>query len=264
MRCDDAEVNAGLYNNRAAAHWHLRNYRSALFDCERALTFKANYPKARLRAAKSAFEIDKYDICIDHCQKLLETQPMDMEICGLLHSAKMQKVMKLRDERKRERKESKRNEEKEKVVKAVIERGIHVWKCEDPADMDVSKLEPTLPGSDDCMVYIEDGILKWPVLFMYPEYQMTDFVKDSPENVPLQYQLEQIFPAPWDQQKRYKIKKVNVYFEGYDKKPHLVDPTKNLGDILLMKYYELREGTPTFFVLPRGSIIERAFLKSHS
>lgn len=100
QKCDDAEINASLYNNRAAAHWHLKNYRSALYDSEKALSFNPSHSKARLRAAKAALEVAKYDTCIGHCQKLLEDKS-DKEITELLNSAKKKKLVMERDQRNR-------------------------------------------------------------------------------------------------------------------------------------------------------------------
>lgn len=263
VKCGDAETEASLYNNRAAAHFHLKNYRSSLSDCEKALTFNPNHTKARLRAAKSAYEVAKYDICIEHCQKYLEIEPDDNTVKALLNNAKKKKQMQERDQRKKEKIDSKKAEQKESIVKAIIDRGIRVSNCDDEDDIDLSKLEPSLPGAQDAVVHIEDGILKWPVLFLYPEYQMTDFIRGCPENVPLHNQLEQLFPAPWDEGNKYTPSSVNVYYEGYDKMPHVVDIVMKLGDLLLLKYFELKAGTPAFFILPRGSQVEARFLESY-
>ncbi|XP_013191744.2 DNA polymerase interacting tetratricopeptide repeat-containing, protein of 47 kDa [Amyelois transitella] len=263
VRCNDAEINASLYNNRAAAHWHLKNYRSALFDSEKALSFNPTYTKARVRAAKAAFEIANYDSCLEHCQRILEENKDDKEITDLINTAKKKKLIQQRDQRKKEKQDAKINEQRQQVLKAIIERGIRIVNCEDEDDIDLSKLEPSLPGAHDSIVHIEDGILKWPVLFLYPEYQMTDFVKACPENVPLLNQLEQLFPAPWDEKNKYSVDRVNVYYEGYDKMPHIVNPGDKLGDVLKSKYFELKAGTPAFFVLPRGSRIESRFLETY-
>ncbi|XP_028164251.1 tetratricopeptide repeat protein 4-like, partial [Ostrinia furnacalis] len=263
IKCDDAEINASLYNNRAASHWYLKNYRSALYDSEKALSFKPEHIKARVRAATTALQISNFDTCIQHCQKLLETQTKNKDIIELLNKAKKQKMIQERDERRKQKIDAKNNEQREGVVNAIIERGIRISNCEDEDDIDLSKLEPSLPGAQDSIVHIEDGILKWPVLFLYPEYQMTDFIKACPEDVPLLNQLEQVFPAPWDEENKYSCDTVNVYFEGYDKMPHVIDAKKKLGDLLVTKYFELKAGTPAFFILPRGSQIESRFLESY-
>ncbi|XP_072947965.1 DNA polymerase interacting tetratricopeptide repeat-containing, protein of 47 kDa isoform X2 [Epargyreus clarus] len=262
-KCDDAEMNASLYNNRAACNWFLKNYRTALFDSERALSFNPKHIKARLRAAKSAFEIAKYDTCIAHCQILYEEQPDNKEVVDLLNMARKRQKIQLRDQRKKDRDDKNKNEQREGVIKAIVQRGIKISKCDGKLDIDLGKLEPTLPGAQDAIVHIEDGILKWPVLFLYPEYQMTDFIRACPENVPLLYQLEQVFPAPWDKNDKYSCNSINVYFEGHDKMPHIIDPSKNLGELLVAKYFELKAGTPSFFVFPRGSTVEARFLESY-
>lgn len=256
-------MNASLYNNRAACQWHLKNYRSALFDSEKALSFNPEHVKARLRAAKSALEVAKYDTCIEHCEKLLESQSKDKEIIDLLNTAKRKKMIQERDQRKKEKLDTKNAEQKDGVLKAIIERKIKISKCDDEDDVDLSKLEPSLPGAQDAIVHIKDGILHWPILVLYPEYQMTDFVRACPENVSLVHQLHQLFPAPWDDDNKYGCERINVYFEGYDKMPHIVDTSKNLGDILVTKYFELKAGTPAFFILPRGSLVESRFLESY-
>lgn len=264
QRCDDKEMNASLYNNRAAAHWHLKNYRSALFDSEKALSFNADHSKARLRAAKSALEVAKYESCIQHCQLILGTQPQDKEVIELLATARKKRIVRERDQRKKERKVAKCDEQKEEVIKAIVKRGIKISNCDDEDDIDLSKLEPCLPGGhNNDIVHLVDGVLMWPLLFLYPEYQMTDFVRACPENGPLLNQLEQLFPAEWDKGNKYNCDTVNVYFEGYDKMPHIVDPKKNLGDLLKSKYFELKAGTPAFMILLRGSQIESRFLESY-
>ncbi|OWR47660.1 tetratricopeptide repeat protein 4 [Danaus plexippus plexippus] len=263
VRCDNAEINASLYNNRAAAHFHLKNYRSALYDSEKALSFNPGHEKSRLRAAKSALQISRFDTCIEHCQQLLEQKSSDKELSELMADAKKKKMVVARDERKKKKVEAKRSEQKDLVVKAVIQRGIKISKCEDEDDIDLSKLEPTLPGAQESIVHLENGILKWPVLFLYPEYQTSDFVKACPEDVPLIRQLEQLFPAPWDEAKTYNVRSINVYYEGSDKMPHVVDPKKNLGELLVAKYYELKAGTPAFFVMVRGSRAESRFIECY-
>ncbi|CAH2231912.1 DNA polymerase interacting tetratricopeptide repeat-containing, protein of 47 kDa [Pararge aegeria] len=263
VRCDDAEINASLYNNRAAAQFHLKNYRSALSDSERALSLKPDHAKARLRAAKSAFAIGKHDTCIEHCEKLLQTQTKDKDLIELVNLAKKKKFIQERDERKKNSTEAKKNAQKEAVIKAIVDRGIKISDCEDADDIDLSKLEPCIPGAQEAMVHLEGGVLKWPVLILYPEYQQTDFIRACPENVPLLCQLEQIFPAPWDEKNTYSIRKIRLYFEGSDSLPHLIDPTQNLGEILKMKHYVLKSGTPSFFCLLKGTKMERSYLESY-
>ncbi|GBP44062.1 Tetratricopeptide repeat protein 4 [Eumeta japonica] len=181
----------------------------------------------------------------------------------LLNLVKKKKHIQERDERKKSNIDQKKEKNKQMILNAIIERKIRISKCENADDIDLSHLEPSLPGAADALVNLENGILKWPVLFLYPEYQMTDFVRHCPENVALSCQLEQLFPAPWDEENKYHCETINVYFEGYDKLPHIVDTKKELGFLVVQKYFELKAGTPAFFVLPRGTAIEKRFLESY-
>ncbi|XP_052742817.1 DNA polymerase interacting tetratricopeptide repeat-containing, protein of 47 kDa [Bicyclus anynana] len=263
VRSDDAEINASLYNNRAAANFHLENYRTALHDSERALSFNPEHTKARLRAAKSALAISKFDTCIEHCEKILQKQPKDKESLDLIDAAKKKQTLKERDQRKKYVLDTKKQVKKNAVVQAIIDRGITIDEREDGGDIDLSMLEPCIPGAETDMVRLDNGILKWPILFLYPEYQQTDFIRACPENVPIILQLEQIFPAPWDDKNTYSTKTINIYYEGTDSKPHLVNLKKNLGDILVEKYYVLKAGTPSFFCLERGSRMEKSYLEAY-
>ncbi|XP_063387841.1 DNA polymerase interacting tetratricopeptide repeat-containing, protein of 47 kDa [Cydia fagiglandana] len=263
VRCEDAEMNAFLYNNRAAAQYHLKNYRSALADSERALSFKPDHAKARLRAAKCAFEIANYEKCIEHCNKLLEDNPSDAEATELISKTKKKILIQARDKRKQEKLEQVKRQQKDEVVKAILERGIRIANCDEEDDLDLSKLEPSMPGAHGNMVHLENGKLQWPVLLFYPEHLLTDFIVDCPEDVPLETQLAKVFPAPWDTQNQYGTDKVNVYSEGYNKLPHIIDISMDLGDILKMKYFEVKGGTPSFVVVPRGSQVEKKFLSGY-
>lgn len=93
-KCDNPEVLAVLYNNRSAAHFFIKNYRTALSDAQRALFHKPIYTKARWRAAQCAHELDKFDLCTQLCEELLEVDIDHKEAKALLHKNKMKKVSK--------------------------------------------------------------------------------------------------------------------------------------------------------------------------
>lgn len=256
VKCGDADVEASLYNNRAAAHWHLKNYRSCLIDSEKALALNPHHTKALVRAAKAAYEIAKYDICIQHCEKYLQVFPKDEEIVKLLDKAKREMKIQAMKKRKQERIDSVNAEKRDAILAAIAERGIRLGKCDREFEVDTT-------GKYDHMVQMKDGVLLWPCLFFFPEYSITDFVKLCSEYVPLSTQIEQLFPAPWDEKNKYKLETINVYYEGYDHKPHIVSPEKNLGEIIVQEYYEVTAGNCCFYILPRGTVIERNFLEKY-
>ena len=53
-------VNALLYCNRAAAQMALGKFDAAVQDCSKALGLKSKYPKALLRRARAAVQIQRF------------------------------------------------------------------------------------------------------------------------------------------------------------------------------------------------------------
>lgn len=58
--------------------------------------------------------------------------------------------------------------------------------------------------------------LHFPVLLLYEEFMVTDFVQDFPEDDTLATQLRPIFndQAPWDEEGVYRMDTIEVYFEA--------------------------------------------------
>ena len=68
------------------------------------------------------------------------------------------------------------------------------------------------------------GKLHFPVLIIYDEFMVTDFIQDWPEDAKLNVQLRELFndQAPWDQEGIYRMDTIEVYFEADMTKP--LDP----------------------------------------
>ncbi|KEG14869.1 small glutamine-rich tetratricopeptide repeat protein [Trypanosoma grayi] len=64
-----------FFANRAAAHTHLKDYRSALLDCERAIAIDPNYPKGYARMGTVFFYQEKYSSAVDAFTKACELDP---------------------------------------------------------------------------------------------------------------------------------------------------------------------------------------------
>ncbi|KAG9471813.1 hypothetical protein GDO78_022666 [Eleutherodactylus coqui] len=143
--CKDVELNAVLYTNRAAAQFHLGNYRSSLNDSIAARKQKPDHLKAVIRGNRAAE----------------------------------------RDARKLKQAEKKKQAEKDSLFLAIKDRGIKLLEKSKKGDEDedeetsgtvlndISSSE-NVPGSQ--VVLDENGRLHWPVLFFYPEHSQTDFI----------------------------------------------------------------------------------------
>lgn len=70
----DAE-NAIYFANRAAAHIHLKDFSSAVIDCERAVVINPNYSKAYFRLGTALFYQENYSRAVDSFSKACELDP---------------------------------------------------------------------------------------------------------------------------------------------------------------------------------------------
>ena len=61
----------------------------------------------------------------------------------------------------------------------------------------------------------DDGVLNWPVMFVYPEYGQTDFIQAFAEDVTLGSMLTEMFQErpPWDQEGKYKPEQMTLWIE---------------------------------------------------
>lgn len=175
IKCNDNEINATLLNNRSAAHYFLKNYRSSLRDCELALKLKSDYQKPLIRAAHCCYEIQQYDKCTDYCDRILNKQKNNKEILELRQKAVKAAKLKERDGRIKERDAKKTLEQQKELLETIA--------CRTGKRIDLSELQPVLPQLEQHHVHLnEEKRLVWPVAFMYPEYKIMDFVQEFCED----------------------------------------------------------------------------------
>ncbi|CAG8497278.1 16244_t:CDS:2 [Acaulospora colombiana] len=117
-----------------------------------------------------------------------------------------------------------------------------------------------------------EGQLIWPVVFLYPEYQETDFIAEFNEGNTFQDHLDVMFenPAPWDTLHKYTPDKVQIYYEyiwttGNEVKPKLLKIGKNciLKEVLSHQKYVVKNGIPNFIVLSNEGEFKEEFLSRY-
>ena len=267
IKCKDADLTAQLYNNRAAAHFMLKNYRSSLNDSKQALKLKPNYPKALNRAATCCFHVKDYDQCIDLCDQFLDHSPTDKTILELKSQATAARERLKRDKRKRDKLDKKLNKEEEELINTIKNRAINLELIDGRRKPDLKDLEPLVPQIAQSRVHLDaENKLIWPVMILYPETHQTDFIQNFNEDILLAEQLEQLFSEPpeWDTERRYTLQNINVYFEGKDKcSVHKVNIHRSLGEILQDERFIVRGGTPAFLILVKSSEAEKRFLANY-
>nr|CAH7749184.1 unnamed protein product [Callosobruchus chinensis] len=259
VKCGNSDIDATLLNNRAAAHYFLKNYRSALKDCELALKMKPDYDKAMKRAANCCYEMRQYNNAIQYCEMILDKEKDDRTILELRKKCVgLAKVSEL-NARKKQFITKKKEKEEDNLVKTILERG---YKLEG-GDLSLEKLEPCFPQLVHHRVHVdENNHLVWPVVFVYPEYKVMDYIQQFHENTTFLDQMLEVFEAypEWDERQQYKAENLNVYFETPKKKLGKVDVNATLSETLRSPGYIIRGGTPSFMILVRDSPVEKKFL----
>lgn len=172
IKCNNPELNATLLNNRSAANFFLKNYRSSLRDCELAVKLKPDYKKVLIRAANCAYQIQHYEKCVEFCDHVLAIEKNDKEMVELRQKAAKGLKIKERDARVQEKK---LRQEKE-FLERVFERTGRRFELHD--------LEPILPQLQGHRVHFDEGRkrLIWPVVFMYPEFKIMDCLQEFAED----------------------------------------------------------------------------------
>ena len=84
IKCDDDLLNVQLLTNRAAAHFHLENFRGSLNDCKEALDIKKDHLKALKRGTFCLFKLKKTEECIQWAKKALKIDGNDAEMIEIL------------------------------------------------------------------------------------------------------------------------------------------------------------------------------------
>ena len=121
----------------------------------------------------------------------------------------------------------------------------------------------------------DEDILFWPVVFLYPEHEQSDFLQSCAEDTTLALNLGHVFeqPAPWDESGKYRMGNLEVYFEtnatvplGQEKnyKPRKwvkVDLSRTLLEVLQMEGHIVPK-MPTFHVIPVGCKKKDTYLPS--
>jgi hypothetical protein len=89
-----------------------------------------------------------------------------------------------------------------------------------------------------------------------------DYIQHFNEQNTFMEQLVHVFETSpeWDEERKYKVNNLNVYFENEKRKNVKVDVSKTLLEILKLDDHIIKEGTPKFVILVANSKVERLFL----
>lgn len=227
-KCGDQDLNTVLLTNRAAAHFHLGNMRSALNDAAAAKKIKPDHLKALIRGVQCCIELHNFAEAVQWCDEGLKEHPNDKKLLELRAAADKHKRAAERDARKAKAKEKKLHSEKEALLAAIKDRGIKLLQPLKPRQQGsdsedegssaaISQLSLDSLSSQEATgahVFLdEQGSLHWPVLFLYPEHQQSDFISAFCENSSFIDHLAVMFGEelpPWDTDRKYNPQNLQV------------------------------------------------------
>ncbi|XP_060629542.2 tetratricopeptide repeat protein 4 [Anolis sagrei] len=259
-KCSDVELNTVLHTNRAAAQFHLGNYRSALNDAITARKLMPNHLKAITRGALCHLELKHFSDSMVWCEEGLKIDPKEKKLLETRAKADRLKRTEERDFRKAKLQEKKEQSQKEALLKAIKDRNIKlsVASSEDETETSAGLAEMSLDGLSSentigAKVHLEeDGSLTWPVLFLYPEHGQSDFISAFREESSFIDHLMVMFEElpPWDSERKYTPNELELYFEDEERREiYQIDTKTTLLQALQHQRYFVKAGTPTFFIL---------------
>ncbi|KFQ44483.1 Tetratricopeptide repeat protein 4, partial [Nestor notabilis] len=257
-KCEEPEMSAVLHTNRAAAQFYLGNYRSALNDAIQATKLKPTHLKAIIRGALCHMELKNFSEAIEWCEK------------GLQIDSKEKKLVEVRA------KADKLKQCEKEILLAAIKVGsflvfpllqernikLVIEPSNEEEEISDGLAEISLDGfqSDNATgakVHLDaDGNLNWPVLFLYPEHEQTDFTVAFHENSRFIDHLMVMFAElpPWDLERKYLPSNLELYFEDEERaEMYELNPEHTLLQVLQHERYFVKAGTPTVLVFVKGS-----------
>ncbi|XP_050757203.1 tetratricopeptide repeat protein 4 isoform X2 [Gymnogyps californianus] len=268
--CEDPELNAVLHANRGAAQFYLGNYRSALNDASQAKKLKPTHLKAIIRGALCHMELKNFSEAIAWCEEGLRIDSKEKKLVEMRAKADKLKRAEERDARKAKVMEKKEQCQKETLLAAIKERNIKLVLEPSDEEEEISDglAEISLDGfhSDNATgakVHLDaDGNLNWPVLFLYPEHEQTDFIAAFHENSRFIDHLMVMFAElpPWDLERKYLPSNLELYFEDAERaEMYKLNPEHTLLQVLQHERYFVKAGTPTVLAFVKRSPFSKKY-----
>ncbi|KAI0693807.1 hypothetical protein BC835DRAFT_1352229 [Cytidiella melzeri] len=260
----DATLQEALLCNRAACNLELKNYRSVLTDCSKALSLNSHSSKAYYRSALALAALERYEECLDCCDRCLAFDTGNSTVATL-----RKKVLGLKEtqgKKRREKEERLRREQQEmrQLQAAYKERNLIILKS--PKGTTENPYTPRFDPEDP-----DKQTLMFPTFFLYPQYAITDIISEFIEDTPFVAHISNMFPpqapAPeWDKDGEYVDGRLVVYAMTHRRRLLKVGKKMTLREVF--KASKAKEGEPvdglelkddclTFVVVPKGEIEQK-------
>ncbi|KAF2742717.1 TPR repeat protein-like protein [Sporormia fimetaria CBS 119925] len=243
----ERKIEEACYVNRALCNLEKKNYRSCISDCASTLRLNPRNIKAYYRSATACLSLDKLSEASDACSLGLKLDPSNSSLNALTTKIyQRQQHLGALAKSRRER-EERLASERSTLSLALKSRNITTRTTDTAPDLEdaaVKLAQPLDPSSE----------LSFPVLFLYPVHEQTDFIKAVSEKDRIDDHLEYIFPLPWDEQKEYVVEGVEAYMETAAGGLIKAGKKMALGKILGSGKVEVVDGLVNINVVPKGKV----------
>ncbi|NWT47533.1 TTC4 protein, partial [Chroicocephalus maculipennis] len=265
--CEDPELNAVLHTNRGAAQFYLGNYRSALNDAIQAKKLKPTHLKAIIRGALCHMELKNFSEAIAWCEEGLRIDSKEKKLVEVRAKADKLKV----NIKAVQHDFSTRWQGRaamgigllcERNIKLVLEPSNEEEEISDGlAELSIDGFHSD--NATGAKVHLDaDGNLNWPVLFLYPEHEQTDFIAAFHENSRFIDHLMVMFAElpPWDLERKYLPSNIELYFEDEERaEMYKLNPEHTLLQVLQHQRYFVKAGTPTVLAFVKHSPFSKKY-----
>jgi hypothetical protein len=256
--CKDRKLNAQLYSNRSLANFLLENYGKGLADAQRAILMDETFVKPYYRGAKCAEKIRKYEIAKSLISKGLEittdaTQIAEFNaVAAAVKAGEDGSAAAAKKEKLKQRVEAAGTNN---LLKEITSKGIKVVARPEVQSEQWNQLSSKKPFFD------AEGVLHVPILFMYDEYNTTDFLQDVPTDCSIADCLEsELMPFPFDDRGRYRsvddLVAVYIVDDGVAMPKYFAaDLSWTIFEIFRSQDYVMPNLVPVFHIVPKDSDI---------
>jgi len=221
--------------------------------------------KAIIRCATCCFDLEIYDECVSWCEKGLLVDEKENRLIELKKKSIHQKKQKSRDLRKAEMKDVKDLAKQNNLLNALESRNIRINEGRQKRSSLERLIAPSSTAHSGKIYLDENKVLHWPLYFLYPEYNQSDFIEDISENDSFQDHLELVFETlpEWDMEQKYMLGNLVIHFEDtVNNKLIKVDSKETLRKILSDKRYIIKGGCPGFMIFSKESEFYKRYISA--
>lgn len=129
-----------------------------------------------------ALHLKNYEECIELCNKFVDKYGQNDKCLELRKTAREKHLQQLRDERKKQADHRRKGETLKRTIDELKVRGIKFEEQLDESRYE-DLIKPTyIPLEEFPIQMCEDGSMRWPAVFCYPEFILCDFQQQLYDN----------------------------------------------------------------------------------